>query len=133
MLEFTATHGGPVTFRAIGGQTHLKAFSGGSWGGWDDEITQFTGSGYFRNGFPVLRHVVSLTSDWVRRERPFRFHFEAVDERKHRIYLYLVARYQAPINHRYVHFMEGNRFWFVRTADDPGLGKQISRIRPLGR
>lgn len=120
MLEFAATHGGPVTFGAIGGQTKLKAFSGGSWDAWDEEIAQFTEGDFFRNGLPVLRHVVSLTSDWVRREKPFRFYFEAVDERKHRIYLYLVARHLAPLSRRYVHFMDGNRFWFVRT--DEGVG-----------
>ncbi|BCG79902.1 hypothetical protein [Mesorhizobium sp. 113-3-3] len=117
LFEFEATHGGPVTFRAIGGQTWLKAFSGGSWRGWDDEIAQFTEGGYFRTGFPVLRHVVTLTIEWVLREDPYSFYFEALDERRHRIYRHLVARYAGSVASHYGHYMNGaSQFWFVRTS-----------------
>lgn len=119
LYEFSAINGGPVTFGTIGGGTSLKAFSGSIWGAWDDENAQFIEGGYFRNGFPVLRSVISLTTEWIRSERPFRFHFEAVSDRKHRIYRYLVARYQAPAIGHYVHYMEGDRFWFVRTDERP--------------
>lgn len=104
-----------MTFRAIGGATPIKAFLGSRWGDWDDESAQFSEGGYFRNGFPVLRHVVSLTTEWVLREKPYSFHFEALDDRRRRIYHLLVARYAGPVALQYVHYMHGGEFWFVRT------------------
>ncbi|MER8445627.1 hypothetical protein NKH52_20775 [Mesorhizobium sp. M1066] len=117
LFEFAAINGGPVTFRTIGGATPLKAFAGGSWLAWDAEVAQFTEGGYFRNGFPVLRHVVALTAEWVQREKPYSFHFEATDDRKHRIYEYLVARYGRSIAHRYTSYRDGCLFCFVRRSN----------------
>lgn len=105
-----------MTFRVVGGSTPLKSFAGGSWMTWDEDGPQFNGMGYFRNGFPVLRHVLSLTTEWIRREKPFRFHFDAIDHRRHRIYRYMLARYRGPIMSHYVHYMDADRFWFVRTV-----------------
>lgn len=115
--EFSATNGGPVTFRVIGGATNLKAFTGGSWEAWDEDVVQFRDAHYFRNGMPVLRHVVSLIAQWVRQDKPFLFHFEATDERKQRIYRYLIDRHGTPIAARYTHYEESGDFYFVRKQE----------------
>lgn len=109
-------------FRVIGGATPLKPYTEASWLAWDDELAPFNEGGYFRTGFPVLRQVASLTTEWVLRENPYCFHFEATDRRKHEIYGYLVARYGGAAISRYFHCMEGDRFWFVRTDERPDLG-----------
>lgn len=97
----------------------MKSYSGSSWEDWDDEGTQFNGSGYYRNAFPVLRHVASLTTEWVWRVRPYRFYFEAIDRRRYHIYRHLVNRYVGPTTSQYTHYLHGTRFWFVRTVDGP--------------
>lgn len=89
---------------------------------WDEEVAQFNEGGYFRNGFPVLRHVVSLTTEWVLRERPYSFYFEAVDERRDRIYRRLVARYAGSAASQYTHYTNDRQCWFVRTEERSDLG-----------
>jgi hypothetical protein len=115
--EFSAINGGPVAFRIIGGASPIKAFSGSSWEAWDDDIVPFHSEGYFRNALPVVRQVVSLLADWVRIEKPFLFHFEATDPRKHRIYRHLVGRHGPSLASRYTHYMNGSRFYFVRRQE----------------
>ncbi|TPJ58660.1 hypothetical protein [Mesorhizobium sp. B2-6-1] len=116
LFEFEATTGGPVKFRVIGGATPIKPYTEGSWLAWDDELAPFNEGGYFRSGFPVLRQVASLTTEWVLREKPYSFHFEATDRRKHEIYRRLVARHGMLADQPYMHYISGPQFFFVRRA-----------------
>lgn len=116
--EFTATNGGAVTFRVIGGATKLKAFTGGSWLAGDEDIVQFRDGGYFRTGRPLLRRVVALLAEWIHIEKPFAFHFHAIDERRHRIFSQMVRRHSPSLAGNYTQYLDGKEFWFVRKQDE---------------
>ncbi|MER9371494.1 hypothetical protein [Mesorhizobium sp. M0491] len=117
LYEFKALNGGAVTFRVIGGATKKKAFTGGTWGAWDEDIVPFCESGYFSDGRPVLRLVVALAADWIRQEKPYLFHFHATDQRKHRIYRQLVHRQSPSWASCYTHYMDGMESYFVRKQE----------------
>lgn len=117
LYGFKALNGGAVTFGVIGGATKTKAFTGGTWAAWDEDVVGFTNHGFFRNGKPVLRHVVRLLAEWVRVEKPYLFNFHATDQRKHRIYRYLIERHASSLESRYTHYMDGMEFYFVRKSD----------------
>lgn len=115
--EIAAINGGPVTFSVIGGATNLKAFTGGSWEAWDEDGVGFTDHDFFRDGKPVLRHVAGLLAEWVRLEKPYLFHFHATDQRKHRIFRYLIHHHAPSLEGRYMHYIAGREFYFVRKQE----------------